>query len=33
MERDESDNNEAVKYQVVDASPCEVLGWSTGQND
>ena len=28
---DESDDNEAVKYQVVDMSPCGVLGWLTGQ--
>ena len=28
---DESDDNEVVKYQVVDVSPSGVLGWLTGQ--
>ena len=28
---DESDDNEALKYQAVDVSPCGVLGWLTGQ--
>ena len=30
---DESDDNEAVKYQVVDVSPSEVLGLSTGKKN